>query len=78
MRKKPIKLQYIRPQTEVFDSDFRPFMAKVSFYGDAGEGELETIIEEAKESNLDMWGEDSYGEWEEYSYESSYDVWEKQ
>ena len=78
MRKKPIRLQYIRPQTEVFATMGCPFMAKVSFYGDAGEGELETIIEEAKESNFDMWGEDSYGEWEEYSYESSYDVWEKQ
>lgn len=64
MRKKPIKLQYIRPQTEMFATMGRPFMAKVSFYGDAGEGELEEYGD-AKGSILDS----------EFSF---HDVWEEE
>lgn len=73
MRKKTIKLQYIRPQTEVFATMGRPFMAKVSFYGDAGEGELEEIDDEeegggAKDMDFDS-DFSSYGTWKEYMWE---------
>lgn len=43
MRKKMTKLQYLCPQTEVVAADVLPVMAKVSFYGHAGDGDLEEV-----------------------------------
>lgn len=61
-RKKMIKLQYFRPQTEVFAATCHQFIA-VSFDGHAGDGDLEEIGD-AKKSDLGF----------EFSFR---DVWEE-
>ena len=62
-RNKMMKLQYLRPQTEVIAATY-PHMMAASVYGHAGNGDLE-VTGDAKKSNL--------------GYEFSFnDVWEKE
>lgn len=58
-----IKLQYLRPQTEVIAATY-PHMMAVSVYGHAGNGDLDEITEDAKKSELGF----------EFSFNN---VWEK-
>lgn len=74
MRKKTIKLQYIRPQTEVFATMGRPFMSNVTFVGGHNEGELDEIDDEEEEGggakDMDFDSDfSSYGTWKEYMWE---------
>lgn len=57
-----IKLQYLRPQTEVFAATY-PHMMAVSVYGHAGDGDLDEVGD-AKKSELGF----------EFSFNN---VWEK-
>ncbi len=58
-----IKLQYLRPQTEVFAATCQQILG-ASVYGHAGNGDLEEITEDAKKSELGF----------EFSFNN---VWEK-
>lgn len=58
-----IKLQYLRPQTEVFAATCHHLMG-ASVYGHAGDGDLDEITEDAKKSELGF----------EFSFNN---VWEK-
>lgn len=57
-----IKLQYLRPQTEVFAATCQQILG-TSFYGHAGDGDLDEVGD-AKKSELGF----------EFSFD---DVWEK-
>lgn len=47
MREIMIKRQYVRPQIEVFAATLHQLMGN-SFYGNAGEGELDEVTDDAK------------------------------
>jgi hypothetical protein len=66
-REEQIKLQYLRPQIEVFAAACHQFM-DTSYSGGAGEGdndEDDNIIEDAKKMDHDF----SYDMWEEEMWE---------